>query len=115
MKFIPISGLNGGNVKNAVSQEVCPWWYQYVSEGTNNTQCLTLLDQLDAITIADRRADAPLRLPVLDRYTERGTMIMGMSYIRIANILFVDMYDICVLMVYNGKYIFQLIKFRWLI
>lgn len=39
------------------------------------SSCLTQL--LDKLHMDDRHADRPLRVPVLDRYNDRGTMVLG--------------------------------------
>jgi peptide chain release factor subunit 3 len=77
VKFIPISGLGGANVKDEVDPKVCPWWKPMYTSGENNTTSSTLLGLLDSLEIAGRDAAAPLRIPVLDRYTDRGTIAMG--------------------------------------
>lgn len=64
--FIPISGLTGENVRDPLEKELAPWY-----KGD------TLLGILDKIEIAGRDRDGPLRVPVLDRYQERGTIVMG--------------------------------------
>eukprot|EP00968_Pinguiococcus_pyrenoidosus_P013096 scaffold1175_cov248-Pinguiococcus_pyrenoidosus.AAC.15 len=78
VRFIPISGLTGGNVLEEVSADECPWWHGYhtATPPQNFTSQGTLLALLNALEV-DRDPDGPLRIPVLDRYTERGTMIMG--------------------------------------
>jgi peptide chain release factor subunit 3 len=77
VKFIPVSGLGGANVKEEVDPKVCSWWKESYSKGENNTTVPTLLGLLDSLEIKDRNPDAPLRIPVLDRYTDRGTIAMG--------------------------------------
>ena len=77
VKFIPISGLNGANVKDEVDPKVCPWWKPSYSAGENNTSSSTLLGLLDSIEMHGRDPTAPLRIPVLDRYVDRGTIAMG--------------------------------------
>jgi len=77
VKFMPISGLSGANVIEPVDASVCPWWSKSVAAGENNTTAATLVSQLDLIKIDGRDASAPLRMPVLDRYTDRGTIAMG--------------------------------------
>ncbi|CAM9936491.1 unnamed protein product [Ascophyllum nodosum] len=77
VKFIPISGLSGANVKDQVSQEVCSWWEPMKAAGENNTSEGTLLELLDNLHMDDRNAEKPLRVPVLDRYNDRGTMVLG--------------------------------------
>mmetsp|Transcript_859 Transcript_859/g.1793 ORF Transcript_859/g.1793 Transcript_859/m.1793 type:complete len:590 (-) Transcript_859:2125-3894(-) len=77
VKFIPISGLKGANVKDEVDQSVCPWWKKCWQSGENNTKASTLIDLLDSLEISGRDATAPVRVPILDRYTDRGTIAMG--------------------------------------
>jgi len=77
VKFIPLSGLNGANVKDEVDSSVCPWWRKCWENGDNNTTAPTLLSLFDTLEISGRDATAPLRIPILDRYTDRGTIAMG--------------------------------------
>merc|ERR1712157_117627 len=77
VKFIPISGLNGANVKKQVDSSVCPWWAKCVQTSENNTNVPTLLCLLDSLEMKGRDSSAPLRIPILDRYTDRGTIAMG--------------------------------------
>mmetsp|Transcript_70736 Transcript_70736/g.205078 ORF Transcript_70736/g.205078 Transcript_70736/m.205078 type:complete len:387 (+) Transcript_70736:1-1161(+) len=77
VKFIPISGLNGWNVKEEVKESDCSWWKQSYQSGENNTSAPTLLDLLDSLEIKGRDPNAPLRIPVLERYADRGTIAMG--------------------------------------
>ncbi|KAL7441901.1 hypothetical protein ACHAXM_008110 [Skeletonema potamos] len=77
VKFIPISGLNGANVKDEVAESECGWWKKMWQAGENNTDKPTLMSLLDSLEMQGRVADAPVRIPVLDRYTDRGTIAMG--------------------------------------
>ncbi|KAH8069107.1 hypothetical protein JL720_12011 [Aureococcus anophagefferens] len=77
VKFMPISGLVGSNVLNQVDAAVCPWWQACVDAGDHNTTDATLIGCLDKLTIEGRSAESPVRIPVLDRFYERGTMVMG--------------------------------------
>jgi peptide chain release factor subunit 3 len=77
VKFIPISGLKGANVKDEVLESECKWWKKSWSSGENNTSSPTLLSLLDLLEISGRDPKAPLRVPLLDRYTDRGTIAMG--------------------------------------
>ena len=77
VKFMPISGLNGANVKDEVDPKVCPWWKGCYEKGENNTDKSTLMGLLDSLELKGRDPDAPVRIPVLDRYSDRGTIAMG--------------------------------------
>ncbi|KAG5182302.1 Sup35, eukaryotic translation termination factor eRF3 [Tribonema minus] len=75
--FVPLSGLTGANVKVRVEPAVCPWWDKLVADGENNTQQGTLLEVLDRLHMDNRDPAGPLRCPVLDRYTDRGTIALS--------------------------------------
>jgi len=77
VKFLPISGLSGDNILNEVKPETCPWWKELYSTGENGTTTPTLMKTLDTLSIDGRNAEAPLRVPVLDRYYERGCVVLG--------------------------------------
>jgi peptide chain release factor subunit 3 len=77
VKFLPISGLTGTNVKDEAPASECPWWKESWTSNEYNTSCPTLLTLLDSIEMTGRDPTAPLRIPVLDRYTDRGTIAMG--------------------------------------
>ncbi|CEG35157.1 translation elongation factor 1 [Plasmopara halstedii] len=64
--FIPVSGLHGDNVKVRVDKAKAPWY-----EGDS------LINHMDTLHIGNRNPDGPLRVPILDRYAERGTIAMG--------------------------------------
>lgn len=77
VKFIPISGLSGANVKDEVSPAVCPWWKDLHTKAEHNTSQPTLLSIFDNLVIEGRDANAGVLMPVLDRYNDRGTIAMG--------------------------------------
>lgn len=77
VKFLPISGLSGANIVNPVDEKDCPWWSKCVANGDNNTTKSTLIGLLDSLEMKGRDPKAPLRLPVLERYNDRGTIAMG--------------------------------------
>jgi len=66
VSFCPISGLSGTNMKTKVSADVCPWY-----EGKS------FFDTLDDLQTVLRDPNAPFRMPVMDKYNESGTMVMG--------------------------------------
>jgi len=77
VKFIPISGLSGANVKDEVDPSICPWWKESCAKKENNTSSPTLLSLFDSLNIEGRDRDGPVMIPVLDRYSDRGTIAMG--------------------------------------
>jgi len=65
--FLPLSGYTGANMKEPVGKQICPWF-----DGPS------LLGALDALAPMERKVDAPLRIPVIDVFKDRGiTTIMG--------------------------------------
>lgn len=77
VRFLPISGLSGDNILREVSEATCPWWKGLYSTGQHNTTTPTLLSTLDSLVISGRDPEAPLRIPCVDRYFERGCVILG--------------------------------------
>ncbi|KDD72733.1 GTP-binding elongation factor EF-Tu/EF-1A, partial [Helicosporidium sp. ATCC 50920] len=66
--FLPASGLQGHNIKLRAPASVCPWY-----EGPS------LFEVLDDMSLPARDAYAPFRMPVMDRYKDMGTVLMGKS------------------------------------
>lgn len=66
VQFLPISGLVGTNLKTRLDKSVCGWW---------NGPCL--FDVLDSVEIPPRDPNAPLRMPIIDKYKDMGTVVMG--------------------------------------
>lgn len=77
VKFLPISAMTGANVRDVVEPSVCPWWGDMVKQSANNTTDATMLGLLDTMSCEGRDPLKPLRIPVLDRYYDRGTVILG--------------------------------------
>ena len=64
--WIPLSGLKGDNIVTPVDKHSCPWY-----EGP------TLIQLLDSLETPERREDAPVRIPILDRYKDQGVYMLG--------------------------------------
>lgn len=65
--WVPISGLTGANIINPVDSSICSWY-----SGP------TLIEILDNLPIEPRNAEAPLRVPILDKMREGNrTIIFG--------------------------------------
>ncbi|OCT61476.1 eukaryotic peptide chain release factor GTP-binding subunit ERF3A [Xenopus laevis] len=62
--FMPCSGLTGANLKEPV--ETCPW---YIG--------LPFISYLDSLPNFNRSLDGPVRLPIVDKYKDMGTVILG--------------------------------------
>lgn len=63
--YLPVSGQMGTNLKTK-DTEHCPWY-----SGPS------LLGYLDGMSPVSRIADGPVRLPVVDRYKDMGTIVLG--------------------------------------
>ncbi|KAK4375522.1 hypothetical protein RND71_006199 [Anisodus tanguticus] len=66
VKFLPISGLLGSNLKTRMEKSVCPWW---------SGPCL--FEVLDAVEVPPRDPNGPLRIPIIDKFKDMGTVVMG--------------------------------------
>eukprot|EP01138_Halocafeteria_seosinensis_P002295 gb/GECG01002351.1/.p1 GENE.gb/GECG01002351.1/~~gb/GECG01002351.1/.p1 ORF type:complete len:593 (+),score=109.41 gb/GECG01002351.1/:1-1779(+) len=66
IRFVPISAITGDNIFKPVPKETCDWY--------NGD---TLLTMLDNIVIDGRDPNAPLRIPILDKLADRGTVALG--------------------------------------
>ncbi|EXC35174.1 Eukaryotic peptide chain release factor GTP-binding subunit [Morus notabilis] len=66
VQFLPISGLLGVNMKTRIDKKVCPWW---------DGPCL--FEALDAIEVPPRDPKGPLRMPIIDKFKDMGTVVMG--------------------------------------
>ncbi|BGP27245.1 translation termination factor GTPase eRF3 [Rhodotorula toruloides] len=64
--FIPVSGFTGANIKEPVDRKVAPW-----VEGTS------LLTFLDAMPLMDRKNNAPLMMPISEKYGDMGCVVVG--------------------------------------
>ncbi|MCO5579516.1 hypothetical protein L7F22_033371 [Adiantum nelumboides] len=64
--FLPISGLIGLNMKERVPKSVCPWW---------DGPCF--FEALDKVQLPTRDAEAPFRMPLIDKFKDMGTVVMG--------------------------------------
>lgn len=77
VRFLPIAALCGDNINREVSPEKCPWWNEMYKTAGHNTTTPTLLATLDSLHLANRDPTASLRVPCLDRYFERGCVVLG--------------------------------------
>ncbi|KAM7525245.1 hypothetical protein LguiA_015147 [Lonicera macranthoides] len=64
--FLPISGLMGANMKTRIDKSVCPWW---------SGPCL--FEALDAVELPPRDPNGPFRMPIIDKFKDMGTTVMG--------------------------------------
>uniref|UniRef100_A0A8C5FEX5 G1 to S phase transition 1 n=1 Tax=Gadus morhua TaxID=8049 RepID=A0A8C5FEX5_GADMO len=62
--FMPCSGLTGSNLKEPVPE--CTWYTG-----------LPFISHLDSLPSFTRSSDGPVRLPIVDKYKDMGTVILG--------------------------------------
>ncbi|XP_077358035.1 eukaryotic peptide chain release factor GTP-binding subunit ERF3A [Festucalex cinctus] len=62
--FMPCSGLTGANLKEPVAE--CPWYTG-----------LPFIPHLDSLPNFTRSFQGPVRLPIVDKYKDMGTVILG--------------------------------------
>ncbi|KAL6748151.1 elongation factor-like protein [Haematococcus lacustris] len=64
--FLPVAALYGHNIKDGIPAGTCDWYTG-----------ATLFDTLDKIEAVDRNPLAPMRLPIVDKWRDMGTIVMG--------------------------------------
>jgi len=64
--FIPVSGYTGQNLKDRVAKSICSW-----NDGPS------FLEHMDNMPMVDRKINAPLMMPVSEKYKDMGAIIVG--------------------------------------
>lgn len=64
--FIPVSAFSGQNLKDPVPKDVCSWY-----SGPS------LLGFLDNLSLGDRKISEPLKMPISEKYSDMGTVVVG--------------------------------------
>ncbi|KAI0638026.1 eukaryotic polypeptide chain release factor 3 [Trametes polyzona] len=64
--FIPVSAYTGANLKDRLAKGVADWW-----DGPS------LLEHLDKMPMVDRKLNAPLMMPISEKYKDMGTIVVG--------------------------------------
>jgi len=64
--FIPVSAYTGVNLKDRVPKAVCGWW-----SGPS------FLEHIDHMPMVHRKINAPLMLPISEKYKDMGTIVVG--------------------------------------
>ncbi|PVU93236.1 hypothetical protein BB561_003381 [Smittium simulii] len=65
LTFLPISAYSGANIKDSDNSKFK--WYKGK----------TLLETLDNMDAVDRKINAPLRMPIMEKYKDMGTIVCG--------------------------------------
>ncbi|XP_030751634.1 eukaryotic peptide chain release factor GTP-binding subunit ERF3A isoform X1 [Sitophilus oryzae] len=64
--FLPCSGQMGHNLKDPVDKSLCSWY--------DGQAFIPFIDNLPAL---NRKADGPFMMPIVDKYKDMGTVVMG--------------------------------------
>lgn len=64
--FLPVSGYTGANLKDRLTPDVCNYY--------NGPSLLELLDTMKTV---ERKNNAPLMMPILEKFKDMGTVVMG--------------------------------------
>lgn len=66
LTFMPCSGLTGYGLREKIDMAVCPWY--------QGTPFIPFIDELPSL---NRKADGPFIMPIVDKYKDMGTVVMG--------------------------------------
>ncbi|XP_068220846.1 eukaryotic peptide chain release factor GTP-binding subunit ERF3A isoform X2 [Palaemon carinicauda] len=64
--FMPCSGLTGANLREPIEDSLCPWF--------KGPAFIPYINQLPPL---NRNITGPFMMPVVDRYNDRGTIVIG--------------------------------------
>ncbi|CAG9773964.1 unnamed protein product [Ceutorhynchus assimilis] len=64
--FLPCSGQLGQNLKEPVEKSICPWF--------DGQAFIPFIDDLPTLS---RKQDGPFMMPIVDKYKDMGTVVMG--------------------------------------
>ncbi|KAM7353917.1 eukaryotic translation release factor 3 isoform 2-T2 [Cochliomyia hominivorax] len=66
LTFMPCSGLSGAGLRDPIPDSVCPWY--------SGPAFIPFIDLLPSL---NRKADGPFIMPIVDKYKDMGTVVMG--------------------------------------
>lgn len=66
LSFLPCSGQTGQGIREQVEESVCPWY--------RGPPFIEFIDNLPSL---NRKMDGPFIMPVVDKYKDMGTVLMG--------------------------------------
>ncbi|XP_029727334.2 eukaryotic peptide chain release factor GTP-binding subunit ERF3A isoform X1 [Aedes albopictus] len=66
LTFMPCSGITGMGIKEQISESVCPWY--------RGPAFIPFIDELPSL---NRKTDGPFIMPIVDKYKDMGTVLMG--------------------------------------
>lgn len=66
LTFMPVSGLNGAGLKESIDEATCPWY--------RGCAFIPFIDDLPSL---NRKQEGPFIMPIVDKYKDMGTVVMG--------------------------------------
>lgn len=66
LTFMPVSGITGQGIKDRITDSTCPWY--------DGPAFIPFIDDLPSI---NRKTDGPFIMPIVDKYKDMGTVVMG--------------------------------------
>ncbi|XP_037811895.1 eukaryotic peptide chain release factor GTP-binding subunit ERF3A isoform X2 [Lucilia sericata] len=66
LTFMPCSGLSGAGLRDIIPDSICPWY--------SGPAFIPFIDLLPSL---NRKADGPFIMPIVDKYKDMGTVVMG--------------------------------------
>nr|AAC24943.1 elongation factor 1 alpha-like factor [Drosophila melanogaster] len=66
LTFMPCSGLSGTGLKDQIPETLCPWY--------RGPAFIPFIDELPSL---NRKSDGPFIMPIVDKYKDMGTVVMG--------------------------------------
>lgn len=64
--FLPCSGQTGQGLREQIEESVCPWY-----------RGQAFIPFIDSLPSLDRKNDGPFIMPIVDKYKDMGTVLMG--------------------------------------
>lgn len=66
LTFMPVSGITGQGIKDTIDNSTCPWY--------DGPAFIPFIDDLPSL---NRKTDGPFIMPIVDKYKDMGTVVMG--------------------------------------
>lgn len=63
---MPCSGITGMGIKEQIDESICPWY--------RGPAFIPFIDDLPSL---NRKTDGPFIMPIVDKYKDMGTVLMG--------------------------------------
>lgn len=63
---MPVSGITGQGIREQIDESICPWY--------RGPAFIPFIDDLPSM---DRNVEGPFIMPIVDKYKDMGTVVMG--------------------------------------